>query len=119
MSLDVNFYMIAGYDLSEYRTDKYDEFIETNKYDELIAYQKEGNIQLFDDPMSGNHLYLGYIIGASDSIYGDILFKIEDDAAFTWEDKVKEVRDELIKLGVIDELAAYDPYQIMTFNEVW
>lgn len=66
MSIDRNYYVIAGYDLTKYKTDKYEDWRWTNEGEELTCYQSKGYIQLFDDPMSDRYLYLGYIFAAGD-----------------------------------------------------
>lgn len=66
MSIDRNYYVIAGYDLTKYKTDKYDDWRWTDEGEEFTCYQRKGCIQLFDDPMSDEYLYLGYIFAAGD-----------------------------------------------------
>ncbi|WP_455717773.1 hypothetical protein [Anaerosporobacter sp.] len=75
MSVDKNVYTILGYDLQEHRdVILSDEFYDSERYDELTCNQVKGEIQLFTDPMSGDHLFLGYIVGAITSDYGDNVY---------------------------------------------
>ena len=69
MSVVSNYYVIAGYDLTGMETDKFDDWKWTDEGEKMICYQKKGYIQLFDDPMNGSHLYLGYILASGDE-YG-------------------------------------------------
>lgn len=66
MSLYKNYYIIAGYDLTPYKTDKYEDWKWTDEGEQYICRQSKGNIQLFDDPMDGNHLYLGFVFMSAD-----------------------------------------------------
>lgn len=62
MSVDKKYYVIAGYDLTKLKTDKYKDWKWTNEGSNFTSYQTKGRIQLFDDPMDGMYLYLGYIL---------------------------------------------------------
>lgn len=66
MSLYKNYYIIAGYDLTAYKTDKYDDWKWTDEGEQFTCHQSNGNIQLFDDPMDGFHLYLGFVFMSAD-----------------------------------------------------
>ena len=66
MSVKKNYYVIAGYDLTGYKTEKYEDWRWTEEGERLTLYQSKGNIQLFDDPMDGCHLYLGYVLAKGD-----------------------------------------------------
>lgn len=67
MSMTREDYIILGFDLSPYREQIYtDEWRTDENIDKWECYQSKGNIQLFTDPMSGLHLYFGYIVSAQD-----------------------------------------------------
>lgn len=66
MSINKSYYVIAGYDLTNYKTDKYEDWKWTNEGEQFLCYQVKDRIQLFDDHMSGSHLYLGRILAAGD-----------------------------------------------------
>lgn len=117
MSVDVSVYVIAGYDLTDYQTDKYEDFVETEEYDGLTCYQSKGKIQLFDDPMSGNYLRLGYIYGNFDYIWSDTCHKIRVEDFDLYINDVTKVRNHLIDIGVISEKAYDAPYEVIVFNE--
>lgn len=70
MSVEKNTYGIVGYNLTEYR-DKIctEENCESDWYEDLRCYQRVGKIQIFDDPMSSEYLYFGYIFFETDE-YG-------------------------------------------------
>lgn len=68
MSISREFYIICGYDITGCKTDSFDEWY--HKYGEnWVDFQTKGNIQLFTDPMNGDYLYLGYIIGSIDDVW--------------------------------------------------
>ncbi len=66
MSMNKNYYVIAGYDLTALKTDKYEDWRWTDDGEKWLCYQSNGNIQLFDDPMCGDYLYLGLILASGD-----------------------------------------------------
>ena len=67
MSMTREDYIILGFDLSPYREQIYtDEWYTNENIDKWEYCQTKGNIQLFTDPMSGSHLYFGYILSAQD-----------------------------------------------------
>lgn len=72
MSVNKNIYVVYGYDL----TDHYDEllteeFCDTDEYEKWVCRQRRGQIQMFPDYVSGNHLYLGYIAAVFEDGYED------------------------------------------------
>lgn len=66
MSISREYYVIAGYDLTGFATDKFDDWTDTKEGEEYFCYQTKGRIQLFDDPMCGDYLYLGYVLAKLD-----------------------------------------------------
>lgn len=66
MSINRNYYVIAGYDLTDMKTDKYDDWKWTDEGEQFLCYQFKDRVQLFDDPMSDGYLYLGHILAAGD-----------------------------------------------------
>lgn len=66
MSIEKNYFVIAGYNLSNYKTESFDDWKWSEDGEWHLSYQRKGRIQLFDDPMSGEHLYFGYILGKGD-----------------------------------------------------
>ena len=67
MSMEANYYTIAGYDLTPFRDEIYTEEWAENEenIDRWENRQRKGEIQLFSDPCSGNHLYFGYILSTN------------------------------------------------------
>ena len=79
MSVNRNYYVIAGYDLTGMETDKFDDWKWSDEGEDYICYQRKGKIQFFYDPMSGGHLYFGYILACGDMYeYETSKFKVED-----------------------------------------
>ena len=62
MSMESHYYVIAGYDLTGCETDKFKDWKWTEKGEDYINNQCKGEIQFFNDPMSGSYLYFGYIL---------------------------------------------------------
>lgn len=66
MSVCKNYYVIAGYDLTELKTDKFEDWRWSDDGEKWLCNQVKGRIQIFDDPMCGDYLYLGFILAAGD-----------------------------------------------------
>lgn len=66
MSSVQSYYVIAGMDLSAFKTDKYKGWQWSEAWENYTCNQSKGKIQLFDDP---TYLYIGYILAAGDE-YG-------------------------------------------------
>lgn len=118
MSLYKNYYIIAGYDLTGYSTEKYEDWKWTDEGEQYICRQSKGNIQLFDDPCNGEHLYLGYVLANGDQYE----FKTEiidiNLVRFVSSDVFRTLLD-LTNLGVIKEQAFEKcKYKVFAFEEV-
>lgn len=117
MSMDKHYYVIAGYDLTNYKTEEYDEWKWTDQGESYLCYQRQGQIQLFDDPCSGQHLYFGYILAAGDEYY----FETEKFNMIDVQDAFDEVTWELYQLqraGVINLKDKDVPvFQVIVFVE--
>ena len=102
MSMNSNYYVIAGYDLTGFETNKFKDWRWTNEGEEFFCYQSKGSVQLFDDPMNGHHLYLGYIVVDGDEYdFPTTTFDIVEAEAHML--KVNEKLRYLKEIGVIDE----------------
>ena len=100
MSLEKNYYVIVDYDLTGYATDKYEEWRWTPEGEKYTSYQSKGRIQLFDDPMSGNHLYIGYILAANDEYsFNTAKIHLRDFMAYNCYEDVSH----LVDIGVISK----------------
>ena len=113
MSVDRNYYLIAGYDLTAYKTDKYDDWRWTDDGERYTSYQRKGYIQFFDDPMSGDYLYFGYVLAAGDE-YEFKTAKIDIAEVGAVEYDVSEAVKYLKEIGVIDGVGAY---KLIMFEE--
>lgn len=72
MSVDKNIYVVFGYDLSGHYDELLtEEFHDSDLYEEWAFKHRAGQIQIFTDPMSGGHLYLGYIAAKFEDSYED------------------------------------------------
>lgn len=117
MSVVSNYYVIAGYDLTGMDTDKFRDWKWSDEREKYICNQTKGHIQLFDDPMSGCHLYFGYILASGDAYgYDTSKFKVDDVNGIYGDVKAELVK--LIEMGVITEDPNLIPeYQIIAFEE--
>lgn len=118
MSIEKNYYVIAGYDLTGYATDKFEDWRWTPEGEQFFDYQSKGNIQLFDDPMSGNYLYFGYIVAEGDE-YCFPTIKINPLFPSTQSMYVNDKLFRLIDSGIISKkiLDVDPPYQLIIFEE--
>lgn len=105
MSINRNIYVIAGCDLTKYKTDKYSDWRWTEAGEELLCKRQIGQICLFDDPMDGNHLYLGYLLADGDEVsmptYIASIRSLYDYSLDTANDIINKI-EELGKMGVIN-----------------
>ena len=86
------------------------------KCDKYLDYQSKGNIQLFDDPMSGDYLYFGYVLVSGDG------YSFESDSFYSSdiEEVVSKVYEELLKLielGIVKNDVVLEPYKVIAFAE--
>lgn len=117
MSVNRNYYVIAGYDLTGWETDKYKEWKWSDDYEEYICNQTVNHIQLFDDPMGEDHLYLGFILASGDE-YDFETVKFDIDTINQVYDYVKSELVRLIDLGIISKDSKFNPkYQVIVFEE--
>ena len=117
MSLYKNYYVIAGYDLTGYSTDKYEDWKWTDEGEQYLCRQSKGNIQLFDDPANGEHFYLGYILANGDQ-YEFRATKIETNQIEYQRMFVRDELQKLIDIGVVDDCFKDVGYQVFVFEEV-
>lgn len=117
MSIKRSYYVIAGLDLTGFKTDKYDRWSWTDEGERYTYNQTKGEIQLFDDPMSGLFLYLGYIFSANDE-YDFETTKINYESFAYQRPYVVNKLNELIDIGVIDRSVLDSAkYEIIVFEE--
>lgn len=119
MSINKNYYIIAGYDLTGWETDKYEDWKWTDEGEKYLCNQTENHIQLFDDPMSDEHLYLGFILANGDQYYFKTA-KFDMDIVNQVQCYVKSELVKLIGLGVISKdpkLMVNLRYQVIAFEE--
>jgi hypothetical protein len=117
MSIDKSYYVIAGYDLTDLKTDKYEKWKWTDEGEKFLCNQCKGNIQLFDDPMSDSYLYFGKILAAGDEYYFKTTkFDIQD-ILNSFED-VTQMVNLLRQYGVIEYNRRNIPiFQTIVFEE--
>ena len=117
MSIETNYYLINGYDLANAETDKFDNWKWTAEGEDYMCNKSRGKIQLFDDPMSGRHLYLGYVLANGDQ-YGLETTKIDNDELFRSGEYVYGELIHLQELGVITKDPKFKPkLELIMFEE--
>ena len=126
MSMTREDYIIFGFDLSPYRDQIYTEEWRTDEnIDKWECYQSKGNIQLFTDPMSGLHLYFGYILLSQNEydIPETIKINLVDNGEEEVNEKYDMVLEALIESNLIQqsmqETIENDkvPFEIICFTE--
>lgn len=117
MSMESNYYVIVGYDLTGCETDKFDKWRWTEEGEEYLNNQHKGEIQFFDDPMSGSYLYFGYILADGDEYSFDTeMFDVPDIEKCS--DKVQSELVKLQKMGVITKDPHFKPvFKVIVFEE--
>lgn len=118
MSVVSNYYVIAGYDLTGLKTDKFNDWKWTEEGEDYTHYQRKGYIQLFDDPMNNSHLYLGYVLASGDE-YDFVTAKINLNDVLRQEPYVYNKLKQLIDKNVIcDVFNSKDlNYEVIVFEE--
>ena len=123
MSMTREDYIILGFDLSPYREQIYtDEWRTDENIDKWECCQTKGNIQLFTDPMSGLHLYFGYILSAQDEYDNPETTKINlgiKDMEKMWEKVLDAFNETRLISEAMMEIIAEDniPFEVMCFTE--
>ena len=114
MSIEKNYYVIGGYDLTGYATDKFEDWRWTPEGEKFFNNQSKGNIQLFDDPMSGDYLYLGYVFAKLD-MYEAKTTKFNFNDVKMYEPYVYNKLRQLIDDGIIK--SNNFEYEVIVFEE--
>lgn len=126
MSMHRNDYIIMGFDLTPYRGKIYtEEWCTDENIDKWENYQSEGQVQLFSDPMSGLHLYFGYILSAQDEYDTSKAIKINlaDSNELDFYEKYDLVLGNLINSNLfslpLKNIVSDDkvPFEIICFTE--
>ena len=119
MSVERSYYLINGYDLTGWDCDKLKDWKWTDEGEDYFCYQRKGKIQLFDDPMSGRHLYLGYILATGDQWQFDTT-KIDNEELSRSGDYVYGELVHLQELGVITKDPNFKPkLELIMFEECY
>lgn len=109
-------YMCVGYDLTRVRDAIVtEEFVETKEYEDLTCNAVRGNVALFTDLMSGEHLYLGYVIGEIPDDYSDIKIEFDFNDIGDIERLVNPVMARMMKLAEYPDIDFQ--LKVMTFTE--
>lgn len=118
MSVNKDYYVIAGYDLTGCNTEKYDDWKWTEEGERYTCNQRKGEIQFFDDPMSGDYLYFGYVLANGDEYEFDTtkinLGEIERQKSYVYYKL-----NQLVDKGIIDKayLSNFPKYEVIAFIE--
>lgn len=117
MSMESNYYVIAGYDLTGNETDKFKDWKWSDEGEDYFCKQRKGEIQFFDDLMSGSYLYFGYVLASGNEYSFDTeMFDVSDIEKCSGKVKLELV--ELQELGVITKDPHFKPvFKIIVFEE--
>lgn len=117
MSVNKDFYVICGYDITGCETDKFDDWHWTDDGEKFTCCQRVDKIQLFTDPMAGCYLYLGYIIAHMDEYDDSVKFGVDYmDIEGKFEDVHAKLKH-LIEIGVVSENAYDRTPEVFAFIE--
>ena len=117
MSINRSYYVIAGFDLTDYKTDKYDDWRWTEDGERYTTYQRKGYLQLFDDPMCGVYLYFGYVLAAGDE-YEFKTAKIDIAEVGATQYDLREAVRYFKEIGIIgDKFDEAGAYKLIMFEE--
>lgn len=115
MSMIQTYYSIVGYDLTDHETEKLKDWIWGAEGESYLQNQEIGEIQLFNDPADGTHLYLGYILSCNDEYFSnDCAYDINE--LVDKEALVRQHLDKLKQNGVIESF--FEPkFKLIMFSE--
>lgn len=116
MSISRNYYVICGYDFTQFKDVLLaDDWKWKEENEQYSCCQSKGNIQFFDDPMSGNYLYFGYILSDMDEYDDSKVTKIN----LKDVKRQKEYIDyKLRQMGWTQKLPIDQiPYEVISFVE--
>lgn len=117
MSMESNYYVIAGYDLTGCETDKFRDWRWTEEGEEYLNNQRKGEVQFFNDPMSGSYLYFGFVLVDGDEYsFNTEMFDVSDIEQCSGKVKSELVR--LQEIGIITKDPCFNPvFKIIVFEE--
>lgn len=118
MSMMPTSYVIYGYDLTSYVDEEKLSDWEWEDGKKYFSNQTPGNIQIFNDPASGDHIYLGYCIWYYEEFndIGEVKISLSElDNKDDFSDILKELVDNKIIKDDLD-LNLFEP-QIICFTE--
>lgn len=118
MSVESSHYLIYGYNLTGMDTDKFEKWKWSDEGDKYSCNQIPGRTQIFDDPMSGCHLYLGYIFAEGRQFEG-CSARISDDDLVTGKAEAISHLNHLIDYGIISEEARFIKPELILFEECY
>jgi len=119
MSLEKNYFVIIGYNIMDYITDKFSNWVDTEEFEKYAYNHNVNTIQLFNDPVGGCHLYFGKIIAMGDEYsFENSSFDINE--LYKAKDEVIEEVLNLNTKGIFKDIFnLLDKMQIITFMECY
>jgi hypothetical protein len=112
-----SYYVIVGFDLTGYETDKFNDWKWTEEGEKYLNGHINGSVQLFDDPVNEEHLYLGYVLACGDEYdFATQAFNLSDITSV--ENETFATLIKLEKVGVILKDSYFKlHYKIIAFEE--
>ena len=115
-----NIYIIAGYDLTDFRKNNYEAWRESREWFNMTCNQTKGYIQIFDSYLNGEFLYLGYVLECDD-VDSYIMKKININEIKRQEIYVKNKLKQLIDNKILEGISNIEnlKYEIIVFEDVF
>lgn len=118
MSVTKNIYIICGYDLTKWKDEIItEEFAESETYDDLTCNKVKGKVQLFDDPMSGEYLYCGVVIGEIEDEWCNNTIVISPEEVFSFSCDLENTISSLMERAKSKNTNELNNAKIIVFTE--
>lgn len=117
MSIDKNYFVIAGYDLTRAKND---ERFNDWRWEDESEQWFNGDIRLFHDPMDESHLFFGYVLVSGDE-YDFPTRMFDCTNILDVRNDVDKALQELKNTGILnlENPLWISPYKIIVFEECY
>lgn len=102
MSVSKETFLIVGCDIKDRLTDKFEDWYWSEEGEKWHCFATEGNLQIIDDGMCGEYIYLGYIIASIEDDYSSFYKEIDSRHLSDYALEVMHGLQELIDFGVLN-----------------
>ena len=115
MSIDRDIYVVAGYDLTRYKTDEFKDWRWSDDGERLMCGRSDMKVWLIED-CKGTKLHLGHIFAKGDD-YGLKEADFTTDDVIAAKDGVDKELNDLIKAGVVNLGKDKPQYKIFVIDK--